>query len=114
MAERFQAYFSFLKNNGVMKMAPGKDNFLSPEFIQGNYKRLDYFYQKKLDYNYLDERIFFKDRTSNLTPNKFTPFARQKIHIPTKKLGGNISGLTDRTVQQGSYMSHRILSYENM
>lgn len=44
MAERFEAYFSYLKNNGVIKMAPGKDNFLSPEFIQGNYKRLDYFY----------------------------------------------------------------------
>ncbi len=35
-------------------MAQNKDNFLSPEFIQGNYKRLDYFYEKKLDYNYLD------------------------------------------------------------
>ncbi len=114
MADRFEAYFSYLKSNGVIKMAQNKDNFLSPEFIQGNYKRLDYFYEKKLDYNYLDERIFFKDRTSNMTPNKFTPFARQKIHIPAKKLGGNITGLTDRTVQQGNYMSHRMLSYETM
>ena len=92
-------------------MTPGKDNFLSPEFLMNNYKRLDHHYQKRLDFNHLDERIFFKDRTSIITPNKFTPFARQKIHVPMKKLGGNIGGITDRTVQQGNYMSNRILNY---
>lgn len=30
-----------------------------------------------MDVNNLDERIFFKERLTNLTPGKFTPFARQ-------------------------------------
>lgn len=94
-------------------MTEGKDDFLSPTNLQNNYRRLDLYYQKKLDYNHLDQRIFFKDRTANITPSKFTPFARQKMHIPNNrpKLGGNLGGLSDRTTQQGSYMSHRILSY---
>ena len=87
-------------------MTPGKDNFLSSEFLQNNYKRLDNFYQKKLDYNHLDERIFFKDRTANITPTKFTPFARQKVHIATRSKATNLS---DRSTP--NYVSHRILSY---
>lgn len=114
IAERFENYFSYLKNKEVIKIPQGKENFVSPELIQGNYKRMDSYYEKKLDYNYLDERIFFKDRISNMTPGKFTPFARQRVHIPNKKIGGNLSGLTDRTVQQANYNSHRILNYEAM
>ncbi len=97
-------------------MSPSKDNFLSPEFLQSNYKRLDQIYEKKLNFNNLDERIFLKDRTANITPSKFTPFARQKVHIPNNrpKLGGNIGGFTERSNQPANYMSHRILNYENL
>lgn len=62
----------------------------------------------------MDERIFFKDRTANITPSKFTPFARHKNNVGIKKLGGNIGGLTDRPSQQNNYTSHRILNYENI
>ena len=42
-----------------------------------NYKKLDNYYQKNLEGDTLDERIFFKERAVNLTPSKFTPFSRQ-------------------------------------
>ena len=90
-------------------MDPEKANFLSPELLPLNYKKLDSFYEKKLDFNYLDERIFFKDRISSTTPGHITPFAKQKLHIPNRKIG-----LTDRNTHQGSYMSHRIINYENL
>lgn len=32
---------------------------------------------KKLDIEHLDQRIFFKDRTTNFTPSKFTPFGNK-------------------------------------
>ena len=34
--------------NGVIKISPGKYDFLSPELINTNYKRLDLLYQKGL------------------------------------------------------------------
>ena len=39
--------------------------------------------------NDLDERIFFRDRMANLTPSKFTPFARQGYANKGKKLNQN-------------------------
>jgi hypothetical protein len=83
IAERFEAYFQHLQKNNVIKMT-GKDNFLSPELINANYKRFDHFYQKKLNFNHLDERIFFKDRTTNITPSKFTPFPGKEYTFRTR------------------------------
>lgn len=62
---------------GVIKNSPQADDFFSPELLPQNYKRLDRVYEKTMDVNTLDERIFFKERLANLTPSKFTPFARQ-------------------------------------
>ena len=63
---------------GVIKVS-GRDqtDFLSPELMYSNYKKLDKFYEKNMGPEDLDERIFFKERLANLTPSKFTPFARQ-------------------------------------
>jgi hypothetical protein len=41
--------------------------------IESNYKKLDQFYSKNMDINGLDHRIFYKERTVNLTPSRFTP-----------------------------------------
>jgi hypothetical protein len=50
---------------------------LSNELLPQNYRRLDRLYEKNMAADDLDERIFFKERLSTLTPSKFTPFARQ-------------------------------------
>jgi hypothetical protein len=98
-------------------MNNGKNNFLSPELINLNYKRLDHFYQKKLDISHLDERLFFKDGVvANITPFKFTPFNRQKIHIPLNKtkIGTNFDSNINKANHTISYNSHRILTYDNI
>lgn len=53
----------------------------------------------------LDERIFYKERMANLTPSKFTPFARQGY---VNKRKGNDNTFQDR------YASHRILNYDHI
>ena len=70
-----------------------------------NYKRLDKLYEKNMGVNDLDERIFFKDRIHNLTPSKFTPFARQGHANKARKVNQN-----DVTHKE-NYSSHRILNY---
>ena len=42
----------------------------------------------------LDERIFLKERTANLTPSKFTPFVRQGYANKGKKIGGGNNDVT--------------------
>lgn len=44
--------------------------------LHSSYKKLDYFYQKNLGVDALDERFFIKDRKKHLTPSKFTPFSK--------------------------------------
>lgn len=82
-----------------------------------NYKKLDHFYQKKLDISHLDERLFFKDgAVANITPFKFTPFNRQKIHVPINKvrLGNNFEVNQNKNNNTISYNSHRVLTYDNI
>jgi hypothetical protein len=57
-----------------------------------------------MNVNDLDERIFFKERSVNLTPSKFTPFARQ---------GYTNKGKRDNLMKE-NFSSHRILNYEMM
>lgn len=99
IAHLFEMYFNDLVNkNNIIKCSPNHTDFLSPtnDLIGQNYKRLDNFYKKSLTGNELDERIFYRDRTLNLTPSKFTPFAKQgyankqlKNANGGIKLGGN-------------------------
>jgi hypothetical protein len=47
---------------------------------------------KKIDINSIDERIFFKDRATNFTPSKFTPFGNKGwANKLNRKTGNNIS-----------------------
>ena len=96
-------------DNIVAKMKTEKD-LLSPSHLQDNYRKLDKIYERNIDPHQLDERIFVKVRTNNLTPTKFTPFARQgylnKLQKPTNRLSGNINN------KQQNFTSHRILNYE--
>jgi hypothetical protein len=41
----------------------------------------------------LDERVFLRERTSNLTPSKFTPFARQGYANKGRRSGQNDTAL---------------------
>ncbi|CAM5999445.1 unnamed protein product [Sphagnum balticum] len=88
---------------GVIKCSPGKQDFLSPELMPHNYKRLDRRYEKLMGPDDLDERIFFRDRSTNLTPSKFTPFARQ---------GYANKGRGLRAGDKEGFSSHRILNYD--
>lgn len=54
-----------------------------------NYKRFDQYYMKKLTFNAIDERIFFKDRAINFTPYKFTPFGNKGWTTKLNKRLGN-------------------------
>lgn len=87
-------------------MSSGKEDFLSQKYIESNYKRLDHLYQSRLTPEDLDERIFIKERAANLTPSRFTPFARQ----------GYVNKLSkpDSLKEQPAknFNSHRILNYD--
>jgi len=56
--------------------------------------------------NDLDERIFFRERLANLTPSKFTPFARQGYANKGRK------DMINGTTSKETFSSHRILNYE--
>lgn len=102
VAHNFERFFEEeLINTGIIKCSNGKQDFLSPELIIMNYKRLDKRYEKTMGFNDLDERIFFRDRAANLTPSKFTPFARQGYANKGKgaRLGNNL-GINDGTVNK--------------
>lgn len=94
-------------------MNPSKVDFLSPDNINLNYKKLDYYYQKALTPEDIDERIFFKDRAANLTPSKFTPFSR---HGHVSKLATmkypNKPGQPNFDSNKENFSSHRILTYD--
>ena len=101
--------------NGVIKISLGKYDFLSPELINTNYKRLDLLYQKALKPEDLDQRVFFKDRTTNLTPSKFTPFSRQGYTnklTKTTKMGKFSGPVAVTNEKENNFTSHRILNYE--
>jgi hypothetical protein len=70
----------------IIKIHPPFD-FLSPDLLMTNYRRLDKFYEKNMNGIDLDERVFLKERTSNMTPSKFTPFARQGYANKGRKSG---------------------------
>lgn len=90
-------------------------DFLSPENIHYNYKKLDKYYEVSLASNseHLDERVFFKERTMNLTPSKFTPFARQGYTNKFQKQTlGNKLGVPVKPTKEQTFNSHRVLNYE--
>lgn len=82
-----------------------KADFLSPHRINNNYQRLDDYYRKSLNPEHLDERIFFKERTVNYTPSKFTPFARQNHNKKVKPKFGISNPTKD-------HQSFRTLNYD--
>ena len=77
VASSFEDFLNELISKGIITMNLEKTDFLSSHKISNNYQRLDEYYRKNLNPEHLDERIFFKERTVNYTPSKFTPFARQ-------------------------------------
>lgn len=78
----------------IIAKMKSENDWLSPSYIQDNYRKLDKIYMKSIDPQDLDERVFVKERAANHTPTKFTPFARQgylnKLQKPTNRLSGNI------------------------
>lgn len=110
-AKEFEEHFGWLRDKGIIKNTPNKMDILSPEHINTNYKRLDRHYEKNLNPDDLDERVFFRERAMNLTPSKFTPFARQGYANKYQKpaLSGKISGNANKDQH---FNSHRILNYE--
>jgi hypothetical protein len=48
IADSFEGYFESKVDSGVVKMTQKKTDFMAPEFINGNYKKMDYQYQKSL------------------------------------------------------------------
>lgn len=105
----FEDFFNNLIEKGIVKMNFDKVDFLSPQKINGNYMKLDKYYQNNFNPHNIDERIFFKERAINLTPSKLTPFARQghQINKTTKfqpKFGS--------TKENHTFSSHRILNYD--
>lgn len=75
-------------------MNEAKFDFLSPENININYKKLDKYFEQNLNIEDIDARIFLKERCLNLTPSKFTPFARQGYANKFQKttLGNKLGG----------------------
>lgn len=53
---------------------------LNSDNLNSNFKKLDQYYQQKLSPHELDERHFIQCDTRNLTPCKFSPYARNS-HI---------------------------------
>lgn len=116
IAGSFEDYFNGLAHSNILKFSAKTMDFLSPEHINLNYKKLDYSFQKALTPEDIDERIFFKDRAANLTPSKFTPLSRhgyvskmatkQPAGRPTQLGGGNFDS------NKENFSSHRILTYE--
>lgn len=110
IAKLFEGHFSDMMDR-FSKGSAMKMDFFSPRYISANYNSLNKLYEKKMIPEDLDERIFFRERALNLTPSKFTPFARQgyanKFHKPTVggKLGGNMN-------KEQHFSSHRILNYD--
>lgn len=82
-------------DHNFLRMSDGKLDFLSPVHLSYNYQKLDKYYEMTLKENpeKLDERIFFKERSINLTPSKFTPFARQGYANKFQKqpIGGKLN-----------------------
>lgn len=114
IANSFEEYFNSMLDRNMVKMNEEKWDFLSPENIQINYRKLDKYYDSSISSNleYLDERIFFKERTLNLTPSKFTPFARQGYANKFQKqpLGNKLGGA--KPSREQTFNSHRVLNYE--
>ena len=81
--------------NTILKTTEDKLDILSPEHIQFNYRKLDKYYENRLTIENLGERIFFKERAMNLTPSKFTPFARQGYANKYQKqpIGNKLGGM---------------------
>lgn len=114
IATAFENYLNNMRENKMLKMNDEKWDFLSPENIDTNYKRLDKYFGQNQNIEDIDERIFLKERCLNLTPTKFTPFARQgyanKFQKPT--LGNKLGG--PKNTKQQTFNSHRILNYDVM
>jgi hypothetical protein len=105
VASSFEDFLNELINKGIIGMTPGKADFFSPQKIHNNYQRLDDFYKKNHNPENLDERIFFKERTVNYTPSRFTPFARQGNNKKNQqRFNGGNQALKD-------LQSHRVLNY---
>ena len=107
ISDLFNDNFALLTNKGYIKMTSGKEDFMSPKYIESNVKRVDHLYQSRLTPEDLDERIFMKERAANLTPSRFTPFARQGYVNKLSKPGGS-----SRDQPSKNFNSHRILNYD--
>lgn len=114
IAKLFQNYLNQKIECNFFRCTENKLDILSPSFLSYNYQKLDKYYENSLKENpeKLDERIFFKERAMNLTPSKFTPFARQGYVNKFQKqtIGGKL-GIATRNKEQ-TFNSHRILNYE--
>ena len=84
----------------VLKYSSKQSDFLSPKLINVNYKRLDTSYQRKVECNMIDERLFLTSRVSTISPSKFTPFEKKKNHGLKENKGGK------------SFASHKVLDYD--
>lgn len=108
IANSFEEYFNSMLDRNMVKMNEEKWDFLSPENIQINYRKLDKYYDSSISSNleYLDERIFFKERTLNLTPSKFTPSQGKatQINFKSNHLETNLEELN----HQGNKLSTAI------
>jgi len=103
LAGKFEDFFDDLTRRGVIKSS-GQNDFMSPDYLPHNYKKVDKLYERNMGASDLDERIFYRERLTNLTPSKFTPFARQGYANKGRR-GNNENAHRD-------YNSHRILNYE--
>ena len=60
VAQLFEEYFNHLLDKSIIRGSGNKTDFLSPENLVMNYKKLDRHYDKRINPQELDERIFFR------------------------------------------------------
>lgn len=67
----------YIKEGVIKNSKPSAEaDYLSPQMIVQNYKKLELSYQKQLTADEIDLRFFLKDRNYGYTPCKFSPFTR--------------------------------------
>jgi hypothetical protein len=94
--------FEHLMAAGVLRCHSNYD-FLSPELISYNYKKIDALYQRCRDQEVIDYRLLLENRHQNLTPIKHTNIT-PRGHQPDR--------VNNRNNQPLSFASHKILTFE--
>eukprot|EP01017_Pseudomicrothorax_dubius_P026412 TRINITY_DN2945_c0_g2_i2.p1 TRINITY_DN2945_c0_g2~~TRINITY_DN2945_c0_g2_i2.p1 ORF type:complete len:992 (+),score=245.91 TRINITY_DN2945_c0_g2_i2:123-3098(+) len=94
-------------------------SLLDPNIILQTYIKLDTIYQRRLGIDDLDERFFLRERPTDCTPSKFTPFVRQggvTKHFPAFGHGGikhiHADTKTSESLDARPLTSQRMLNYE--